>query len=72
VNQGIHMILNEQLVTAAEFFEIAALPENANKRLELEDGVIVEMASSSRQHTIAAGLIVYNSTSMWFHAAWGM
>jgi Uma2 family endonuclease len=48
------MALREMLYTAEEFFEIAKLPENEEKRLELEDGVIVEMGSSSRINTVTA------------------
>lgn len=48
------MALREKLLTAEEFFEIAHLPENEEKRLELEDGVIVDMGSSSRLNTVVA------------------
>lgn len=48
------MLLREKLYTAEEFFEIAALPENEDKRLELDDGVIVEMAGSSPINTVTA------------------
>lgn len=34
------MALREKLYTAEEFFKIASLPENEEKRLELDDGVI--------------------------------
>jgi Uma2 family endonuclease len=43
-----------RLMTATEFWAFAALPENADKRLELIDGVIVEMASSSQKNTVIA------------------
>jgi Uma2 family endonuclease len=46
------MALRERLYTAEEFFEIASLPENEDKRLELEDGVIIDMGSSSRLNTV--------------------
>ncbi len=46
------MELRERLYTAEEFFEIASLPENEDKRLELEDGVIFDMGSSSRLNTV--------------------
>jgi Uma2 family endonuclease len=40
------MILqHEKLYTTDEFFAIASLPENEGRRLELEDGVIIEVAS---------------------------
>ncbi|MEO8397278.1 MAG: Uma2 family endonuclease [Chloroflexota bacterium] len=48
------MALGEKLYTAEEFFEIAALPENEEKRLELDNGVIVDMGSSSRLNTVTA------------------
>ena len=38
------MVFREKLYTAAEFWIIEQLPENADKRMELIDGVIVEMA----------------------------
>lgn len=53
------MALREKLYTADEFFEIASLPENEDKRLELDDGVIVDMASSSQLNTVTAARIVY-------------
>lgn len=53
------MVLQERLYTAAEFWEIAQRPENADKRLELIDGVIVEMASSSQKNTVIAMRIGY-------------
>lgn len=34
------MALREKLYTAEEFFKIASLPENEEKRLELDDGAI--------------------------------
>src|SRR3954462_11143962 len=48
------MVLREKLVMAEEFFEIARLPENDEKRLELDDGEIVEMAESSPINTVTA------------------
>lgn len=53
------MVLRERLITANEFWDIAQLPENAEKRLELIDGVIVEMASSSQMNTVIAMRIGY-------------
>jgi Uma2 family endonuclease len=53
------MLLQEKLYTAKEFWEIAQLPENADKRLELIDGVIVEMASSSQKNTVIGMRIGY-------------
>ncbi|HVU13158.1 MAG TPA: Uma2 family endonuclease, partial [Phototrophicaceae bacterium] len=48
------MALREKLYTAEEFFEIASLPENDDKRLELDDGEIVEMAESSAPNSVTA------------------
>jgi Uma2 family endonuclease len=53
------MVLRERLYTAAEFWEIERLPENVDKRLELIDGVIVEMASSTQQNAVIAGRVIY-------------
>jgi Uma2 family endonuclease len=53
------MVLQERLYTAAEFWEIAQRPENADKRLELIDGEIVEMAPSSQKNTVVAGRFIY-------------
>src|SRR5262249_37706363 len=46
------MAVQDRLYTVEEFWEITQLPKNENKRLELIDGVIVEMASSSKINTI--------------------
>lgn len=51
------MVLREQLLTAEQFFEIARLPENKERRLELEDGVIVEMAASRPINTVIASRV---------------
>jgi Uma2 family endonuclease len=53
------MAIQERLYTAEEFWEIAQRPENQDKRLELIDGVIVEMAPSSQKNTVVAGRIIY-------------
>ncbi len=53
------MVLRERLITANEFWDIAQLPENAEKRLELIDGVIVEMAPSSQMNSVIAMRIGY-------------
>jgi Uma2 family endonuclease len=53
------MAVREKLNTAEEFWEIARLPENEGRRLELEDGVIVDMGSSSPINTVIAGRIGY-------------
>ena len=53
------MVLREKLYTAEEFWEIARLPENEGRRLELEDGVIIEMAGSKPINTVTAMRIGY-------------
>lgn len=53
------MTLREKLLMAEEFFEIASLPENEDKRLELDDGKIVHVGSSSQINTVTAARIVY-------------
>lgn len=53
------VLQQEKLYTAEEFWEIAGLPENENRRLELEDGVLVEMAASGPINTVTAGRILY-------------
>lgn len=49
----------EKLYTAEEFWKIARLPENEGKRLELDEGEIVEMAASKPVNTIIAGRVIY-------------
>jgi Uma2 family endonuclease len=51
------MVTREKLYTVEEFWKFAQLPENETRRLELEDGVIVEMPASSPLNTIIAGRI---------------
>ena len=53
------MVIREKLYTAEEFFEIAALPENDDKRLELDDGMIVEMAESKPINTVTGGRVLH-------------
>jgi Uma2 family endonuclease len=53
------MAIQDKLYTAEEFWEIAQQPENQERRLELIDGVIVEMASSSQKNTVVASRIGY-------------
>lgn len=48
------MAVVEKLYTAEEFWRLASLPENEERRLELDDGVIVDMGSSSRINTVTA------------------
>jgi Uma2 family endonuclease len=52
------MVVRERLYTAEEFFEISGLPENQERRLELNDGVIFEVASSTRINAVTAGRIL--------------
>lgn len=53
------MALRERLYTAEEFFAIAALPENEERRLELDEGEIVEVASSTQLNSVTAMRIGY-------------
>ncbi len=53
------MVTREKLYTVEEFWEIVGLPENENRRLELEDGVITEMASSTPINSVTAGRILH-------------
>lgn len=53
------MAVSERLISADEFFDLASLPENEDKRLELEDGVVIEMASSTRINTVTGSRINY-------------
>lgn len=48
----------EKLYTAEEFWEIAALPENEDKILELEDGVIIEVPAPKPLHSFLAARLV--------------
>lgn len=60
------MSIQEKLLYTNEaFWEITQLPENRNKRLELVDGVIREMASSSKLNTVIAAKIL---SAMYQHA----
>jgi len=53
------MAVQERLYTAKEFWQIARLPENEEKRLALIDGEIVEMASSSQKNTVIGMRVGY-------------
>lgn len=53
------MVLREKLYTAEEFWEVVQLPENEHKRLELDDGIIIEMAPSRPINSITAGRIIH-------------
>ena len=50
------------LMTAEEFFDWANLPENADKRLELEAGRPVEMPSPGKLHGTVCWLVVRKLT----------
>lgn len=52
------MVTREKRMTVQEFFDYTGLPENEGRRLELEDGIITEMAGSRPINTIVAGNIV--------------
>ncbi len=53
------MVIRDKLLSAEEFWEIARQPENEGLRLELDEGVIVEMASSTPTNTVVAGRVIY-------------
>jgi Uma2 family endonuclease len=53
------MVAGEKLYTAEEFWEIAQDPANEQRRLELDEGEIVEMAESSPTNTVIAGRVIY-------------
>jgi Uma2 family endonuclease len=45
--------------TFEEFWEIATAPENADRRLELDEGDIIDMGASSKKNTVTAGRLIY-------------
>ncbi len=53
------MAVSERIYTAEEFWQITQLPENELRRLELDEGVIVDMGSSSQENTVVAGRMIY-------------
>lgn len=53
------MAVNERLYSAEEFWQITQLPENEHRRLELDEGVIVDMGSSSQENSVIAGRMIY-------------
>lgn len=53
------MVTRERLYTVEEFRQLARLPENEARRLELVQGMIVEMAASRPINTIIAGRIIH-------------
>jgi Uma2 family endonuclease len=52
------MVLREQLYTVEKFREIARLPENKERRLELQNGVIVEMPLASPLNSVITGRMI--------------
>lgn|SRR5574341_11028 len=56
------MAVEQRTMTAQEFMAIAQLPENASKRLELIEGVIVEMPGSSPENSAIAIRVAYHMT----------
>jgi hypothetical protein len=46
-----------QIITAADFDQISSLPENADRRLELVWGVVVEVVSNNYLSETAANLL---------------
>ncbi|PJF26048.1 MAG: hypothetical protein CUN53_09665 [Phototrophicales bacterium] len=48
-----------QSMTAEEFFAFASLPENRDRRLELEDGEIVEMALVRNVNGVICGWVIF-------------
>ncbi len=49
------MAVQEKWISAEEFWEIAHLPENADKHMELIEGVIYEMPPAGEEHGSDAG-----------------
>jgi len=49
------MTVQEKWINAEEFWEIAHLPENADKHMELIEGVIYEMPPAGYEHGTDAG-----------------
>lgn len=53
------MVVQAKLYTVEEYLAFCRLPENAERRLELVEGEIVELASSSKKNTVIAARIAY-------------
>jgi len=53
------MATREKLLTADEFFRFARLTENQDRRLELENGVLVDMAPSRPINSVTAGRMIF-------------
>src|SRR3954469_1833190 len=55
------MLIQEKFYSADEFWELSSLPENEDKRLELSEGVLIEMPPPGGKHggyLFQIGLIV--------------
>lgn len=72
------MLLREKLYTADEFWEYAEQPENLDRRLELAEGVIVDVSPSKPLNTVIAvkvasafGSFVYANNLGWVTGADG-
>ncbi len=53
------MVLQEKLYTVAEFWDIAQQAEYADKRLELINGMIIEMPPSSPANSMIGSFVIY-------------
>lgn len=53
------MAVGERLYTAEAFWQITQMPENESRHLELDEGVIVDMGSSSQENTVIAARLIY-------------
>ncbi|MBL8153323.1 MAG: Uma2 family endonuclease [Anaerolineae bacterium] len=53
------MTLREKLYSFDEFWEIINLPENADRRFELDEGVIVDVGPSSAINSVITGRLIY-------------
>lgn len=53
------MTLREKLYSFDEFWEIVNLPENADRRFELDEGVIVEVGPSSAINSVVTGRLIH-------------
>jgi Uma2 family endonuclease len=53
------MVVREKLYSFEEFWEYANLPENADRRLELDEGVVINMGASSKRNTVVTGRLVH-------------
>lgn len=57
------MVVRERLYTIDEFWELVRLPENQDRRFEWENGVVIDMGSSSRLNTVTAMRIAHFLTN---------